>query len=74
MLTCAVVSNRKYMRAFLLLLSGIGLDDIDLKLLKLATGIFTQQLASVSSEPFRQGIMSLEYEVAKVILLQAFQL
>lgn len=62
------------MRAFLLLLSGIGLDEIDLKLLKLATGILSQQLASVSSEAFYQGIVSLECEVAKVILIQAVQL
>lgn len=57
------------MRAFLLLLSGTGLDEIDLKLLKLAKGIFSQQLASVSNEPFYQGIISLECEVAKVILI-----
>lgn len=69
--TCAVVSNRKTVRAFLLLLSGIGLAEIDLKLLKPATGILSQQLASVSSEAFHQGIISLECEV---ILVQDVQL
>lgn len=60
------------MRAFLLsVLSGIGLDEIDRMLLKLATGILSQQLSSVSSEPFYQGSISLKCEVTKVILIQA---
>lgn len=59
------------MRDFLLSLSSISLDEIDTKLLKLATGILSQQLTSVSSEPFYQGIISLECEVAKVIFTQA---
>lgn len=63
------------MRAFLLsVLSGIGLDEIYWMLLKLATGILSQQLSSVSSEPFYQGTISLECEVVKVILIQAVQL
>lgn len=63
------------MRAFLLsVLSGIGLDEICWMLLKLATGILSQQLSSVSSEPFYQGSISLECEVVKVILIQAVQL
>lgn len=63
------------MRDFLLsVLSGIGLDEIYWMLLKLATGILSQQLSSVSSEPFYQGTISLECEVVKVILIQAVQL
>lgn len=63
------------MRAFTLsVLSGIDLDEVDWMLLKLATGILSLQLSSVSSEPFYQGIISLECEVAKVILIQAIQL
>lgn len=63
------------MRAFLLsVLSGVGLDEIYWMLLKLATGILSQQLSSVSSEPFYQGTISLECEVVKVILIQAVQL
>lgn len=73
--TCAVISNRKTIRAFLLsVLSGIGLDEIDRMLLKLATGILSQQLSSVSSEPFHQGTISLECEVPKVVLIEAVQL
>lgn len=60
------------MRAFLLsVLSGIGLDETDKMLFKFAMGIFSQQLSSVSSEPFYQGTISLECEVAKVILIRA---
>lgn len=69
--TWAVVSHRKTVRAFLLLLSGTGLAEMDLKLLKPATGVLSQQLASASSEPFHQGIISLECEV---ILIQDAQL
>lgn len=39
----------------------------DVKLLKLATGFLARLPASVLSEPFFQGIVSLECEVANVI-------
>jgi len=44
-----------------------------MNLFKVATGILSQHLTSVSSEPFYQGILLLEYEVGKVILMQVVQ-